>query len=369
MKSLLLLFLLATVCQALSTTVPVPDNWAVLVAGSQGWYNYRHQADVAHAYKILIDNGYPRDHIITMMVDDIAHNDRNPNKGWIINRKDGENLYPNLIIDYSGNDVTPEIFEKILLGQPTNAGNGKTLLSGPYDHVFINFVGHGSTGYIIFPFDQIITAVHLNDILLTMHSQQKYARLVFYLETCKSGSMFEDFLPNDVEVYANAASNGTENSYNTYWSNDHGTFLGDEYSVSWMEELDDYFYYHPQSYTLQNLFELVQSRVRLSEPFEYGDLPMSRIFLIDEFFQYKQHKSRSRRLGSPRVASKVVRQIPAPPTACEEGRLDILQRRALMQQNSTGQEKSSLELEEELQGRKEAKERFQALTSLVAGSR
>ena len=24
------------------------DVWALLVAGSAGWYNYRHQADIAH---------------------------------------------------------------------------------------------------------------------------------------------------------------------------------------------------------------------------------------------------------------------------------------------------------------------------------
>lgn len=28
-------------------------HWAVLVAGSQGWGNYRHQADALHAYHVL----------------------------------------------------------------------------------------------------------------------------------------------------------------------------------------------------------------------------------------------------------------------------------------------------------------------------
>ena len=27
-------------------------QWAVLVAGSRGWDNYRHQADVCHAYQV-----------------------------------------------------------------------------------------------------------------------------------------------------------------------------------------------------------------------------------------------------------------------------------------------------------------------------
>jgi len=48
-------------------------NWAVLVAGSSEWTNYRHQADVCHAYQILHKNGIPDSNIIVMMYDDIAH--------------------------------------------------------------------------------------------------------------------------------------------------------------------------------------------------------------------------------------------------------------------------------------------------------
>ena len=48
-------------------------NWAVLVAGSYEWTNYRHQADVCHAYQILHKNGIPDSNIIVMMYDDLAH--------------------------------------------------------------------------------------------------------------------------------------------------------------------------------------------------------------------------------------------------------------------------------------------------------
>jgi len=48
-------------------------NWAVLVAGSSEWMNYRHQADVCHAYQILHKNGIPDSNIIVMMYDDLAH--------------------------------------------------------------------------------------------------------------------------------------------------------------------------------------------------------------------------------------------------------------------------------------------------------
>jgi legumain len=49
-------------------------NWALLVAGSNGWENYRHQSDVCHAYQILHNHGIPDSNIVVMMYDDIADN-------------------------------------------------------------------------------------------------------------------------------------------------------------------------------------------------------------------------------------------------------------------------------------------------------
>ena len=57
------------------------DNWAVLVCGSHGFSNYRHQADICHAYHIMIKNGIPADNIIVMNYDDAANDKRNPFPG------------------------------------------------------------------------------------------------------------------------------------------------------------------------------------------------------------------------------------------------------------------------------------------------
>ena len=58
----------------------------LLVAGSNGWFNYRHQADICHAYQIVHAHGVPDDRIIVMMYDDIAYNKENPTPGQIINQ-------------------------------------------------------------------------------------------------------------------------------------------------------------------------------------------------------------------------------------------------------------------------------------------
>lgn len=67
--------------------------WVVLVAGSRGWYNYRHQADICHAYQVIHEHGVPDKNIIVMMFDDIAHNEENPTPGIVINRPNGSDVY------------------------------------------------------------------------------------------------------------------------------------------------------------------------------------------------------------------------------------------------------------------------------------
>jgi legumain len=64
-------------------------NYAVLVAGSYGYGNYRHQSDVYHSYQILIGNGVPADNIIVMAYNDIAQNSRNPFPGAVYNKPTG----------------------------------------------------------------------------------------------------------------------------------------------------------------------------------------------------------------------------------------------------------------------------------------
>ena len=62
------------------------DHWAVIVSGSTGYENYRHQADACHAYQIMRRNGIPANQIIHMAADDIAHHPRNPFPGQLFNK-------------------------------------------------------------------------------------------------------------------------------------------------------------------------------------------------------------------------------------------------------------------------------------------
>ena len=94
------------------------DNWAVLIAGSNTWANYRHQSDVFHAYQVLKKNGFSQDRIITFAFDDIANNIKNPFKGKVFNKPSGNNpgvdVYQGVVIDYKGTSVDPTIFLQVL---------------------------------------------------------------------------------------------------------------------------------------------------------------------------------------------------------------------------------------------------------------
>ena len=115
-----------------------------------------------------------------------------------------------------------------------NYGSGKTLQSGPNDHVFLYFSDHGAKGLVAFP-DTILHAKTLEKTLKEMNANKQYAKMTIYIEACESGSMFKGLLPNDIDIYATTASNGTTSSYACYYDDKLKTYLGDVYSVKWME--------------------------------------------------------------------------------------------------------------------------------------
>jgi legumain len=256
---------------------PGKSNWAVIVAGSSGYGNYRHQADACHAYQIMRAKGIPESNIILMAVDDVANNGMNPFRGKLFNKPTadgvpGTDVYKGCNIDYKGGAVTPENFVNVLTGKSTQGGNGKVLKSTSADNVFVNFVDHGGVGIIGFP-RTVMHKSSLQGALQTMKEKQMFKHLAFYLEACESGSMFEGV--NIPGMYAITASNPRESSWGTYcMPNDKvngkhiGSCLGDLFSVNWMEDLD----METAVETLQKQFNLVRAETAKSHVTQYSDL-------------------------------------------------------------------------------------------------
>ena len=214
------------------------NHHAVLVAGSSGYWNYRHQADIAHAYQIMIKNGIPADNIVVMMYDDVANNRSNPFPGQLFNHPDGENVYDASAIDYSGRDVTPEKFLAVLKGDAQTAG-GKVLNTDKNSKVFINFADHGAPGFVCFPSANLY-ADDLQDTIDYMQANNLYDEMTIYIEACESGSMF-DLIKPEQKIYAVTASNADKSSYAAYCGTDAvvdghmiGSCLSDLFTQNWI---------------------------------------------------------------------------------------------------------------------------------------
>lgn len=114
------------------------------------------------------------------------------------------------VIDYTRENVTLKNFESVLFGNKTaveGIESGRVLESGEYDNVFIYYVDHGAYLSVALPDGSLLYADQLLSYLKTMKSLKKFYRLVIYVESCHSGSMFDGILPDDLGVYAVSASN------------------------------------------------------------------------------------------------------------------------------------------------------------------
>jgi len=266
-----LILLLAGLCALGSLEA---KHWAVVVAGSSGWYNYRHQADACHAYQVLHKHGIPDENIIVMMYDDIANNRQNPTPGMIINKPNGPDVYHGVLKDYTKEDVTPQNFLNVLKGNKAamnGIGSGKVVESGPDDNVFVYFTDHGAPNIIAFPSSEL-HAADLQEAITFMHTNNRYKEMVLYIEACESGSMFDRHkLASNINVFATTAANAAESSYAVYYDKKRHTYLGDVYSVKWLEDSDNANF---KTETLKEQFTRVQKETNTSHVMEFGDLSM-----------------------------------------------------------------------------------------------
>ncbi|KAF8564625.1 hypothetical protein P879_09988 [Paragonimus westermani] len=251
-------------------------NWAVLVAGSNGWDNYRHQADICHAYQILTRRGIPKENIITFMYDDIAHNDFN----ICLNVDEMQ-----LILYW---EVTPEMFMRVMKADSElNAVGKKVLNSGPDDNVFVYFTDHGAEGIIAFP-NGLLHARELNETLTYMYEHKRYKEMVLYVEACFSGSMFEDILPQNIRVFTTTAANAQESSYAAFCEDPNiSACLADEYSYNWMTDTETH---DIHQLSLQQQYGDVKDVTRSSHVMEYGDMSMGSL-PVDQFQTHNMKKS------------------------------------------------------------------------------
>jgi len=104
--------------------------------------------------------------------------------------------------------------------------------------------------------------------------------MVIYIEACESGSMLEGLLADNINVYGTTASNAEESSYACYYDAKRQTYLGDVYSVVWMEDSD------AQKIDTETLFKQFTTTKKLtntSHVMQYGDLKLGAAQFVGQF--------------------------------------------------------------------------------------
>jgi len=171
--------------------------------------------------------------------------------------------------------------------------------------------------------------------------------------------MVEGFLPNNINIYATTASWANESSYACYYDATRQTYLGDCYSVAWMEDSDAE---QISKETLFHQFQITKQVTTESHAMQYGDLKLGQTHNVGEFQGAgEQIETKAR---DPVVAHfNTLRKRDA--VATEDVRISIVSRRlAAAEDNSAEKERLRSELVQLLNDRSTIQNRINQIAGL-----
>lgn len=257
------------------------DKWALLVAGSVGWENYRHQADVLSVYKMLRREGYPDDHIILIMEDDIALNAKNPFPGEVRTDMDDANLYTDVEVDYKVSELSPADVMNILSGVGTER-TPAVISSGRQDNVLVFWSGHGTQAEWCWGREFMgVRKEMVGHTVERMAGEGRYRKLLFLVEACYSGSIAKDIqVPGVLFV---TAANDKETSKADNYSNQLGVWMTNRFTYGLREQLEEDVHVSLRDLYYRLFINTIGSHVTIYNTPLFGNIHTND---ISEFFLY-----------------------------------------------------------------------------------
>ena len=245
------------------------DNYAVVVAGSSGWSNYRHQADALAMYQALKAQGFDDDLIMLIIEVEIADNPKNLHPGEMRIVSDGDNLYKDFMIDYKMSSLYSADIQNIMTGVKT-ARTPVVLEATENDNVFIFWSGHGEYKSLIYN-EQEFNASEVRSMLETMNENKKYRKLFFVMETCFSGSVAQS-CEGINGILMMTAANDSETSKADMFDNELGVYLSNGFTRAFQDMIIE-----QPNVVLRDLFyhvvrQTAGSHASLYNYMNYGDI-------------------------------------------------------------------------------------------------
>lgn len=259
-------------------------NWALLVATSKGWSNYRHQADVLAIYQQLKAAGYTDDHIILIAEDDIAFNPSNINQGVIQVVQGGANVHENARIDYRMSALTPQDVCAILKGEKSDR-LPEVIEATENDNIFVFWSGHGVPGAMCWNDDAYaVTGELLQSAFRQMSRDKSYRKLLMMVEACFSGGVMEQCTGIPGMLFVTAA-NGDETSKADVFDTEQKVWMSNRFTSTFIEHITE-----NRSIAMRDLYyrlfiNTVGSHVMVYNAENYGNLYTAG---MSEFINFKK---------------------------------------------------------------------------------
>jgi len=221
-------------------------QYAVLVQGSRGFENYRHQADVLSVYQLLRRGGFDDDHIILIIDATMADDANNHERGIVRAAPGGPDLLggsdglPAAVIDYDAASLSAADISSILLGKQSN----RLPIVLPKDagqNVLFYWSGHGRTGEFSWRDagnGNGFTSDIMRQTAQQMAGEGHFRKLFVVAEPCYSESVVRP-LEGIQGVLAMTGASGSEQSWADKWSPTLLVWMSDRFSQNFVEKLSE----------------------------------------------------------------------------------------------------------------------------------
>lgn len=209
------------------------ENWAVVIGASDTWANYRHQADALAMYQLLKRHGYDDDHILLIIADNIAYDSHNIYPGVVRVRPDGENVYKDVVIDYTLKDIKINELKSIMTGQ----GSDKlphVISPDSNDNVIVFWCGHGAKNCLMWGSNDIVQGYEISSIVESM----VYRKMLWIMDACYSGTIGE-VCTGVPRVLIMTSANAYEPSKADIKDPEMGIWLSNGFTRAFQETIDE----------------------------------------------------------------------------------------------------------------------------------
>lgn len=160
------------------------DLYALIIAASSGWDNYRHQADAYAVYQQLKKNGMDDNHILLISEDDIAFNPGNPTPGFIQSSANDKNIYEGVTVDYHPSEIGLDGLLSLL----TDETEGTFPHARSRDNLLVYWAGHGEPEGPKW-LDKIIPSHEVAGFFKELSQKHLFRKLFLAMETCYAGQV------------------------------------------------------------------------------------------------------------------------------------------------------------------------------------